>query len=165
MRRFFMTIPEASQLVLQAATMGKGGEIFILDMGEPVRIVDLAEDLIRLSGLRPGEDVEIHFSGVRPGEKLYEELSVADESADKTYHPKIFVGRIAGARSEELHAALERLEPATQELDAERMRELLRPIVPEMVTPEPTVQPPAVRTVEVSQASKPLVLVPAMDRR
>jgi FlaA1/EpsC-like NDP-sugar epimerase len=165
MRRFFMTIPEASQLVLQAATMGKGGEIFILDMGEPVRIVDLAEDLIRLSGLRPGEDVEIQFSGVRPGEKLYEELSVADESADKTYHPKIFVGRIAGARSDELHAALARLEPATQELDAERMRELVRPIVPEMVTPEPTMQPPPVRAVEVSHASKPLVLVPAMDRQ
>lgn len=165
MRRFFMTIPEASQLVLQAATMGKGGEIFILDMGEPVRIVDLAEDLIRLSGLRPGEDVEIQFSGVRPGEKLYEELSVADESADKTYHPKIFVGRIAGARSDELHAALARLEPATQELDAERMRELLRPIVPEMVTPEPTMQPPPVRAVEVSHASKSLVLVPAMDRQ
>jgi FlaA1/EpsC-like NDP-sugar epimerase len=77
MQRYFMTIPEASQLVLQAGAMGDGGEIFILDMGEPVRIVDLARDLIILSGLRPGEDIEITFSGVRPGEKLVEELSTA----------------------------------------------------------------------------------------
>jgi FlaA1/EpsC-like NDP-sugar epimerase len=93
MKRYFMTIPEASQLVLQAGTMGNGGEIFILDMGEPVRIADLARDLISLSGLTPGEDVEIRYTGVRPGEKLFEELSVDAETADKTRHPKIFVGR------------------------------------------------------------------------
>ncbi len=93
MKRYFMTIPEASQLVLQAGTMGEGGEIFILDMGEPVKIADLARDLITLSGLEPGEDVEIQFTGIRPGEKLFEELSVGSENADKTRHPKIFVGR------------------------------------------------------------------------
>ena len=93
MRRYFMTIPEASQLVLQAGSMGKGGEIFVLDMGEPVKIADLARDLIVLSGLVPGDDIEIQFTGLRPGEKLFEELSVTGEKADKTRHPKIFVGR------------------------------------------------------------------------
>jgi FlaA1/EpsC-like NDP-sugar epimerase len=93
MTRYFMTIPEASQLVLQAGTMGDGGEIFILDMGEPVRIADLARDLITLSGLEPDVDVEIRYTGVRPGEKLFEELSVDSENTDKTRHPKIFVGR------------------------------------------------------------------------
>ncbi len=92
MRRYFMTIPEACQLVLQAGSMGDGGEIFVLDMGEPVRIVDLAKDLISLSGLTPDEDIAIEFSGIRPGEKLFEELSLSDEQAVKTHHPKIFVG-------------------------------------------------------------------------
>jgi FlaA1/EpsC-like NDP-sugar epimerase len=94
MQRYFMTIPEASQLVLQAGAMGSGGEIYILDMGEPVKIVDLARDLIRLSGFRP-EDMEIKFTGVRPGEKLFEQLATDAEHADKTKHPKIFIGRIA----------------------------------------------------------------------
>jgi FlaA1/EpsC-like NDP-sugar epimerase len=88
--RFFMTIPEASQLVLQAAAMGKGGEIFVLDMGESVRIVDLARDLIRLSGLQE-DDIEIVFTGLRPGEKLYEELYFDDEERQATPHPKLFV--------------------------------------------------------------------------
>jgi len=93
MKRYFMTIPEACQLVLQAASMGRGGDILILDMGQPVKIVDLARDLIRLSGLRPDVDIEIRFTGLRPGEKLFEELSVSTEQADKMRHPKIFVGR------------------------------------------------------------------------
>ncbi len=88
--RFFMTIPEASQLVLQAAAMGKGGEIFVLDMGEPVRIVDLARDLVRLSGLQ-SDDIEIVFTGLRPGEKLYEELYFEDEERQPTPHPKLSV--------------------------------------------------------------------------
>jgi FlaA1/EpsC-like NDP-sugar epimerase len=94
MRRYFMTIPEASQLVMQAGAMGEGGEIFILDMGEPVKIVDLARDLVTLSGLRPGDDIEIRFTGIRPGEKLFEELSTAAEHAEKTRHPKVFIGKI-----------------------------------------------------------------------
>ena len=94
MQRYFMTIPEACQLILEAASLGKGGEIFILDMGQPVKIVDLAQDLIRLAGLVPGQDVEIRFTGIRPGEKLYEELSLEQEQADRTRHPRIFIGRL-----------------------------------------------------------------------
>lgn len=92
--RYFMTIPEASQLVLQAGSMGERGEIFILDMGEPVKILDLAEEMIRLAGLKPYEDIKIEFTGLRPGEKLYEELLLNLEGIKKTHHPKI---RIAAA--------------------------------------------------------------------
>ena len=94
-----MTIPEAAQLVIQAGAMGQGGEIFVLDMGEPVRIVDLAPDMIRLSGLRVGEDIEIEFTGLRPGEKLYEELHVAGETTAAHPPPQDHRGRSqAGAR-------------------------------------------------------------------
>jgi FlaA1/EpsC-like NDP-sugar epimerase len=91
MRRYFMTIPEAAQLVLQCATMSNGGEIFVLDMGKQVRIVDLAINLILLSGLRPQEDIGLQFTGIRPGEKLYEELSCSDESTVPTFHEKILI--------------------------------------------------------------------------
>ena len=91
--RFFMTIPEAAQLVLQAGSMGRKGEIFLLDMGEPVKILELAEELIRLSGLRPYKDIDIVFSGLRPGEKLYEELLLAGEDIQETAHDKIFVAK------------------------------------------------------------------------
>ncbi len=93
MSRYFMTIPEAVELVIQASAMGQGDEIFMLDMGEPVKIIDLATDLISLSGLRPGIDVEIVFTGVRPGEKLAEELVLTAETADRTTHPKILVAK------------------------------------------------------------------------
>jgi FlaA1/EpsC-like NDP-sugar epimerase len=89
MRRFFMTIPEACQLVLQAAAIGQGGQICVLDMGEPVKIVDLARNLILLSGLKPDEDIKIEFTGMRPGEKLYEELSTLLEGTVPTAHEKI----------------------------------------------------------------------------
>jgi FlaA1/EpsC-like NDP-sugar epimerase len=106
MRRYFMTIPEAVQLVLQAATLGRGGEVFVLDMGEPVRIVDLAHDLIRLSGLEPDVDVRIEYTGIRPGEKLFEEWSMDSESLSRTIHPKIFELRspAAAVASEEIQA-------------------------------------------------------------
>jgi FlaA1/EpsC-like NDP-sugar epimerase len=91
MRRYFMTIPEAVQLVLQASVMGKGSEIFVLDMGEPVRIVDLARNMIRLSGHEPGVDIPIRFTGLRPGEKLFEELCTETDETQPTYHEKIMV--------------------------------------------------------------------------
>ena len=86
-----MTIPEAVQLVLFSSTIGNGGELFVLDMGEPVKIADLARDLIRLSGYKSEEDIKIIYTGLRPGEKLFEELVLTGESFDKTRHPKIFV--------------------------------------------------------------------------
>jgi FlaA1/EpsC-like NDP-sugar epimerase len=89
MRRYFMTIPEASQLVLQASSIGKGGEVFVLDMGEPVKIVDLARNLILLSGFQPDRDIKIKYTGLRPGEKLFEELNLQDEHFERTSHTKI----------------------------------------------------------------------------
>jgi FlaA1/EpsC-like NDP-sugar epimerase len=161
MKRYFMTIPEASQLVLQAATMGKGGEIFILDMGEPVKIVDLAKDLIALSGLRPGDDIEIQFTGVRPGEKLFEELSVAEEQADKTAHPKIFIGRLKARDLHELDVRLARLSEAANSGDVSALRRGLLDLVPEFV-PDPgdplraAASDPPPRAVEMPQALTPI---------
>src|SRR5208282_5538615 len=93
MKRYFMTIPEATQLVLQAAAVGESGEILILDMGEPVKLVELARDLIRLSGLREGEDIDIIFTGMRPGERLFEELYTKEEVGDGTRHARIMVAK------------------------------------------------------------------------
>ncbi|MBX3466780.1 MAG: polysaccharide biosynthesis protein [Planctomycetes bacterium] len=137
MTRYFMTIPEACQLILQAASMGHGGEIFVLDMGQPVRIVDLARDLIRLSGFVPDRDVPIVFSGVRPGEKLHEELSRADEHADRTRHPKIFVGRGEPRGWSELAAAIERLETVA-DMSAEDVRSELSRVLPDYKRGGPT---------------------------
>ena len=110
MVRYFMTIPEAVQLVIQAGALSKGGEIFILDMGEPVRILKLAEDLIRLSGYEPYVDIDIEFSGIRDGEKLYEELLTAEEGATKTQHERIYIGKPSIISQKELDLEFSRLE-------------------------------------------------------
>ena len=134
MRRFFMTIPEAVQLVLQAAVLGEGGEVFVLDMGEPVRIADLATDLIRLSGLEVGDDIEIRYTGVRPGEKLYEELFFSSEMAEPTAHPKILRARQAEVVAG-FTAALDRLlADAEAEIPDAEVRKGLQPLVPDYVS-------------------------------
>jgi FlaA1/EpsC-like NDP-sugar epimerase len=131
MMRYFMTIPEAAQLVLQAGTMGRGGEIFILDMGEPVRILDLARDTIRLSGFKPYEDIDIVFTGTRPGEKLFEELNMADEAMVKTAHPKIFTGKIAAYPEGKIRHARERLSSLTRDGQSDELCKFLSGLLPE----------------------------------
>jgi hypothetical protein len=142
MQRYFMTIPEASQLVLQAGAMGSGGEIYILDMGEPVKIVDLARDLITLSGFRPGIDIEIKFNGVRPGEKLFEQLSTDAEHADKTKHPKIFIGRIASHPWAEVTRSVDAITTLTDAGDPAAVRTALRAFVPEYTGGASNAPPP-----------------------
>ncbi len=131
MTRYFMTIPEASVLVLEAAAMGQGGEIFVLDMGEPVKVLDLAKRLIELSGYKPFEDIPIVFTGVRPGEKLFEELSLQGEDIAKTRHPKIYIGNIAGRSAEELEAALARMSALAEAGRPAEIRECLATFLPE----------------------------------
>ncbi|MDH3492804.1 MAG: polysaccharide biosynthesis protein [Acidobacteriota bacterium] len=131
MTRFFMTIPEASQLVLQAGALGIGGEIFILDMGEPVRVLDLAEDMIRLSGLRPYEDIAIEFTGIRDGEKLYEELEITGEDLLKTKHPKIYIGKLATYSEDEVDRLVRDFGRAVVESDEKKIRKLFSEFLPE----------------------------------
>jgi FlaA1/EpsC-like NDP-sugar epimerase len=131
MKRYFMTIPEAAQLVLQAGAIGKGGEIFILDMGEPVRILDLAEQTIALSGLTPYSEMEIKFTGVRPGEKLFEELETTGEQIAKTRHPKIFIGKILSSPEGKIKKALAEMREIVSHGDENRLRALLANLLPE----------------------------------
>lgn len=127
MKRYFMTIPEASQLVLQAGAMAKGGEVFVLDMGEPVRIYDLAKDLITLSGLIPDKDIEIKITGLRPGEKLFEELLSAEDGTEKTTHKKIFTARIKEIDKAGLDKEISKILEIT---DGEEVVATLQKIVP-----------------------------------
>jgi FlaA1/EpsC-like NDP-sugar epimerase len=130
--RYFMTIPEAVQLVLQAAVLGQGGKIFMLDMGEPVKIVDLARDMIELSGLEVGQDIEIVFSGLRPGEKLYEELFIPGEEYQPTRHEKISIAVNASMVSlPNLHELVNALTLAAERDDHASIRRLLKTLVPE----------------------------------
>ncbi len=125
--RFFMTIPEACRLVLEAATMGKGGEIFVFDMGQPMRIADLAEKMIRLSGFEPGTDIQIVHTGLRPGEKLYEELLATAENTLPTHHPRILIGKVR----EDDPAAVRQLVESREVRSAEDAVRLMKQLVPE----------------------------------
>lgn len=143
MVRYFMTIPEAAQLVLQAASMGQGGEIFVLDMGEPVKILQLARDMITLSGFRPDEDIEIRFIGMRPGEKLFEELAIDGEDVSCTAHPKIGIWKRRPVNWASLLPAMERLMSDADTLSREEARRRLKQIVPELDLEAPCPPVPA----------------------
>jgi len=128
-----MSIPEAAQLILQAGAIGKGGEIFVLDMGKPVNIKDMAYDLIRLSGLEPEEDIPVIFTGVRPGEKLYEELMTSGEQIIKTNHKKIVVLKSDSNRQSwfELSMEIEKLIMTSDTFDSDSIKNRLKQIIPD----------------------------------
>jgi len=128
--RYFMTIPEACKLILQAGALGRGGEIFILDMGTPIKILDMARDLIRLSGFKPDVDIEIKFTGLRPGEKLHEELITEGEGIVRTEHEKIFVLKGNGYEPSWLNRKIKELTEMAQEQDASGVKAKLKEIIP-----------------------------------
>jgi FlaA1/EpsC-like NDP-sugar epimerase len=129
MVRYFMTIPEAVQLVIQAGAFAKGGEIFVLDMGQPVRILDLAQDLIRLSGFEPYDDIMIDFTGMRPGEKLYEELLTSEEGLTATTHNRIFIGKPGAINYKQVEFEIKSLEKVVEQ-DQSVIRDVVKHIVP-----------------------------------
>jgi FlaA1/EpsC-like NDP-sugar epimerase len=131
MTRYFMSIEEAAQLILQTAAMGRGGEIFILEMGTPVRIVQMARDLIRLCGKEPDAEIEIKYTGLRPGEKMYEELITEGEGIVPTEHEKIMVLRGQGMSLAELEEPLARLQELAKAHDAMGIKAALKKIIPE----------------------------------
>jgi len=130
MTRYFMTIPEAAQLVLQAGGMGNNGAVYVLDMGEPVRIVDLARDLIKLSGLIPGEDIKIEYTGIRPGEKLYEELLTAEEGTEASKHEKIYVAKVTSGTPEVVFRKIEELVSCAHDRNPECIRRVFKELIP-----------------------------------
>jgi FlaA1/EpsC-like NDP-sugar epimerase len=158
MTRYFMTIPEASQLVLQAGALGGGGEIFILDMGRPVKILDLAKDMIKLSGLTPYEDIDIVFTGVRKGEKLFEELEIKGEDLEKTLHPQVFIGKIATYSDGDVASVLSRFENEVRQSDEEGIRRTFNQFLPEatieMSEPRLDAKPDATQTKQVTPTGK-----------
>lgn len=136
--RFFMTIPEATQLVIQAATYAKGGEIFVLDMGEPVKIYDLAVSLIKLSGLEPNVDIKIEITGLRPGEKLYEELLMAEEGLTQTKHNKIFTAKLSDITMKDLQEKLNLLNSIEYDnnYSIQNIKRIMKKVVPTYREPE-----------------------------
>jgi FlaA1/EpsC-like NDP-sugar epimerase len=132
--RYFMTIPEACNLVLEAGAMGKGGEIFVFDMGESVKIYDLAKKMIKLSGFELGKDMEIVEVGLRPGEKLYEELLTGKENAIETHHPKIMIAQTMEMDADSIHLAIERVRMALGSNDNLSLVASLKSLVPEYIS-------------------------------
>ena len=149
--RYFMTIPEATGLVLQAGSMARGGEVFVLDMGEPVKILDLAINMIRLSGMEPGKDIRIEFVGLRPGEKLVEELLIAGEGVEPTSHNKILCIRNHNHIAPGHHLHLEGLIDAALRADPAEVIECLRCVVHEYT--------PSRVAMEVCEAGPPAIPV------
>ncbi len=138
MRRYFMSIPEAVQLVLQAFAMGNGGEVFVLDMGQPVRISELAQNMIRLAGFIPGEDIDIQYTGLRPGEKLFEEINTDSEDMLPTYHEKIKIFRSPLAAPDDLAAWIAGLQTLMRTGNADRVKSHLLELVPEYLGAKPS---------------------------
>jgi len=132
--RYFMTIPEACQLVLEAGVMGKGGEIFVFDMGEPVKIVDLARKMIQLSGKKVDQDIKISFSGLRQGEKLYEELLNDQEQVQETHHPKIMIAKVKKVTYEEIYAQLEQFKNLLNKNSDVSIVSHMKMVVPEFIS-------------------------------
>ena len=129
--RYFMTIPEACSLVLEAGSMGEGGEIYIFDMGKSVKIVEVAKKMIRLSGFKYPEDIEIQFSGLRPGEKLYEELLTTGEDIQKTYHKKIMIAKTQELDCDKTQQLIQELCTQNKELISQDTVSVLKQLVPE----------------------------------
>jgi len=130
MKRYFMMIQEACLLVMQAAEMGKGGEVFVLDMGKPIKIIDLARELIRLSGLEPDKDIPIVFSGPRPGEKFFEDILTAEEGTETTHRDRIFIAKLAEVDKEKLESQLSRLKEVLHQRNKEAIIKMLEEMVP-----------------------------------
>jgi len=156
MRRYFMTIPEAAQLVLQAFCIGRGGEIFVLEMGEPVRIVDLARNLILLSGLQPERDIEIRFTGLRPGEKIFEELNLEDERLMQTSHPKIrsYLSQ-ENPDVRQIETFLHRLQQIVERQDVASLLLLLKELIPDYN--------PGAELLKVALSSRPIQAIPVIN--
>jgi FlaA1/EpsC-like NDP-sugar epimerase len=152
--RYFMTIPEASQLVLQAGAMAEGGEIFVLDMGEPVKILTLAEDLIKLSGFIPYEDINIKIMGLRPGEKLFEELLLNEEGIKETLHKKIYIGKPYFMEMNYLTYLLNNLRDSIDNQNGKNFKKILQTLVPEY---KPENQGDVGKVVEFKNSSKAIV--------
>ena len=159
--RYFMTIPEAVSLVLQAGAYAKGGEIFVLDMGEPVKILDLAKNLIRLCGYEPNVDIKIEFSGLRPGEKLYEELLMAEEGMKETENKRIHIGKPIEMDEEKFYSQIEALKVACHTETAD-IRQMIKEIVPTYVDLQEKEQE-QVRNVDISEEKKLKILIPSRE--